>query len=269
MKNEDIGRLAAQEFRKEFGLAVAPITSLVHLLERRMNVGVAFVQTEARGHGLTMQRGLQTMIAVGCTEHPMRLRSTLAHELGHLRLGSVLGSSADSDWDERDPQEIQADAFARHLLVPLGAVIARCSGRPLTLADLSELVQCFGASPKIVSIQLREAGLLDQEEAEAWGRHSTPEIAQRFGWHNHYQAMVSEALTPRAPQALFARAVCGYEWGLVSAAALTRLNGGGGAQEMEQQLEKAGIIPRDFPDIMASRPSESGDGLTDEEPRSN
>ena len=66
---------------------------------------------------------------------------------------------------------------------------------------------------------------------------------------------------PRGPQALFSRAMCGYEWGLVSAAALARLNGSGNAHEMAQQLEKVGITPRDFPDIVASRPSEKDTGL--------
>lgn len=267
MKNEDIGRLAAQKLRDEFDLGVAPIDSLVHLLEHRMNIGVAFVQTDARGHGLTMQRGEQTMIAVGCTEHPMRLRSTLAHEIGHLRLNSVTGSATNSGWDERSREEIQADAFARHLLLPLEAVTDRCGGRPLSLAVLSELVQCFGASPKIVSIQLREVSLLSREDAEVWGSYSTRAIAQRFGWYIQYQALASEAMMPRGPQALFSRAICGYEWGLVSAAALARLNGSGNAHEMAQQLEKVGIIPRDFPDIVASRPSESGEGLTEEELR--
>ncbi|MDO5722121.1 MAG: ImmA/IrrE family metallo-endopeptidase [Actinomycetaceae bacterium] len=265
MKNEDIGRRAATEFRKEINLGTDPINSLVWLIEHRMGVGVAFVKTNARGHGLTVQRGSQTMIAVGCTPHPMRLRSTLAHEIGHLRLGTVSSSPSNSGWQERSCQEIQADAFARHLLLPLDSVRTWCESETLTLVVLSNLVQHFGVSPKIAAIQLREAGFLDEDTADHWGNYSTRTLAQRFGWRSRYETMVAEALTPRAPQALFTRATYAYEWGLVSAAALARLNGSDSAIAMAKQLEEAGITPQPLPDITASRPQESKAGLTEAE----
>jgi len=48
----------------------------------------------------------------------MRQRSTLAHELGHVLFQDWADSDA-GDWSERNPAEIRADAFARHLLVPV------------------------------------------------------------------------------------------------------------------------------------------------------
>lgn len=89
MNNEQTGQKAAEDFRREFGLRSEPIVNMARLIEQTMSVDVAYVDGPAPGHGMTMQLGERYMMAAGCTENPMRLRSTLAHELGHLRLSSV------------------------------------------------------------------------------------------------------------------------------------------------------------------------------------
>ena len=61
------------------------------------------------------------MIAVARTRNPMRQRSTLAHELGHVLFGDYRRPRA-SGWSDRSPEEIRADAFARHLLVPVQGI---------------------------------------------------------------------------------------------------------------------------------------------------
>ena len=63
----------------------------------------------------------------------MRQRFTLAHELGHLRLGHG-GTPVDSTeilaGNTRDPREVQANAFAAELLAPRAGVQAMVSREP-------------------------------------------------------------------------------------------------------------------------------------------
>lgn len=265
MSNERIGQKAADDFRHEFGLGTEPIANMARLIEQKVSVGVAYVHTSMPGHGMTMRFGERYLMAVGCTQHPMRLRSTLAHELGHLRLGSVDRPLSHSDWDARTPEEIQADAFARHLLVPLGAVSAAARKSEPTTALLSDLVQKYKASPSIVAIQLRDTGVIDLETCREWSGLSAGRLAAQFGWHSEYASLASETGMPRAPQALLARAIEGYRWGLVTPASIARLEGLRDPRLVAAQLEADGIVPLEAEDTAPQRPTEGGAPLTPEE----
>ncbi|PFG33649.1 ImmA/IrrE family metallo-endopeptidase [Sanguibacter antarcticus] len=266
MSNERIGQSAAAAFRGEFGLGTEPIVNMARLIEQKTGVGVAYVNTSMPGHGMTMRFGDRYLMAVGCTEHPMRLRSTLAHELGHFRIGSVDRTLDHSEWDERTPQEIQADAFARHLLIPLEAARAAVQGLAPTTALLSDLVQKYKASPNIVAIQLRDAKAIDQETCQDWSALSAGRLASQFGWHAEYASLTLESNTPRGPQALLARAVEGYRWGLVTPATIARLDGQRDPDRITAQLEAAGIVPLlEAEDAARERPTAVGTPLTPEE----
>lgn len=265
MSNERIGQKAAEAFRYEFGLGVEPIANIARLIEQKVGVGVAYVDTPAPGHGMTMRLGDRYLMSVGCTEHPMRLRSTLAHELGHLRLGSVDRELSHSDWDERTPEEIQADAFARHLLVPLDAAKVSARNTEATTALLSDLVQRYLASPNIVAIQLRDAKVIDVDTCREWSALSAGRLASQFGWHAEYVALAAQTKTPRAPQALLARAVEGYRWNLVTPATIARLDGKRDPRLVTEQLEADGIVPEGSENIAPERPTDVGAPLTPEE----
>lgn len=265
MSNEIIGRNAAEAFRHKFELGVEPIVNIARLIEQKVGVGVAYVDTPTPGHGMTMRLGARHLMAVGCTAHPMRLRSTLAHELGHLQLGSVDRSLSHSDWDRRTPEEIQADAFARHLLLPLAVASAAARDTSPTPALLSDLVQRYLASPNIVAIQLRDAQVIDQNTCNKWSALSTGQLASRYGWHAEYAALAVQTQTPRAPQALLARAVEGYRWGLVTPAAIARLDGSPDPRLVTDQLGTDGIVPMEADDIVAERPTRAEAPLTPEE----
>lgn len=265
MSNEEVGRYAAEQFRKELELGNAPIPSVARLIERRIGIGVAFVDAPAPGHGMTMAREGDILIAVGCTDHPMRMRSTLAHELGHLRLGSIDRYLTHGEWSKRTPEEIQADAFARHLLVPLSAVSAAAKGCEVSESLFSDLVQTYLASPIIVAIQLREVGAISKETYQEWASVAAGTLASRFGWHSEYQTLVAQSRRPRAPQALLARAIEGYRWGVVSAAAIARLEGKPSQAAVINELAANGVVPTRIPTIDPNPPERSGDALTPEE----
>lgn len=241
---EDEARKAAERFRKENGLGVAPIADIVALIEQTQDVDVTVLDVEdPNEHGLTMVDPVRgaTIVAVATSNKPMRWRSNLAHELGHLIFG---------DHDNGQPGalsagstlENRAQSFARHLLIPLGGVqhfIDRLKG-PLDLNTFSDLVQRFEVSPAIVSIQLQALEVIDASLQAEWSALYTPMLAARFGWTDQYKGLQAESRQRRAPQRLLARVIAGYVAGLVSleTAALVR---GVAPEELADEFEAAGI----------------------------
>lgn len=265
MSNECIGREAAKQFRAKQALGAAPILDMAHLIERTMGIGVAYVQSSVPGHGMTMLLDGKYLMAVGCTNHPMRLRSTLAHELGHLELGTVDRGTTAVNWSDRRPEEIQADAFARHLLVPLTAVTDMVGGKEVTLSTLSDLVQTYLASPSMVAIQMRDAGAIDASTCKEWGAIASGTIAARFGWQSDYGALVERSSKPRGPQNLMARVMEGYRQGSVASSTIARLSGDPRATDTKAALAEAGITPAVAPVLRAQAPKDTGERLTPEE----
>ncbi|NEA36260.1 ImmA/IrrE family metallo-endopeptidase [Streptomyces sp. SID13031] len=276
MSAEDQGRTRAEEFRAEHRLGHVPLPDLVSLIELTQDIDVAVLDADPDEHGLTMRDPVRdvVVVAVARTRSPMRQRSTLAHELGHVLFGDF-GLSKAGEWDKRSPQEIRADAFARHLLVPLeglGPVLAdrspgesgaagadavvrsptgelmqievkRHRGRErVSLSELSALVQRFKASPSLVAIQLNKVGLISPARKSEWMALSTRNLASRFGWSDLYEGWQQESASRRAPQRLLSRAIQGYVANVVSLQAVARLRGLP-VEQIAAEFEDAGIIP--------------------------
>jgi Zn-dependent peptidase ImmA (M78 family) len=256
---------AADEFRQKHRLGNQPLGDLVALVEQTTGYDVAVLDAPADSHGLTMRdpvRG-RTFIGVARTRNPMRQRSTLAHELAHVVF---------DDWAEdlalRTRAEIRADTFARHLLIP-GAGLAEFldEGVQVDLATLSDVVQRFLVSPAIAAIAMREMGVIDVATCNTWKALSTPSLATRYGWADHYAILQTDSDRLRAPQGLTARAVTGYAAGVVSLQAVATLRGVS-VESMQEELDSAGIAPahpdpedyelRELPDVTLDM-SELGD----------
>ncbi|GAA2671008.1 MULTISPECIES: ImmA/IrrE family metallo-endopeptidase [Actinosynnema] len=245
MSAENEGREAAERFRREHHLGVQPLGDLVALIEQTVKVDVAVLKAEPDEHGLMMRdpKHGSVFIGVASTENPMRQRSTLAHELGHVLF---------EDWEsadapvERQYAEDRAAAFARHLLVPLdGLVDFLGERRQVGLLTLSNVVQRFLVSPAIAAIALRQAGRIDEETEREWKEGVyTPQLATRFGWMDQYQALQGKSAGQRAPQRLLARAINGYLEGVLSAKAIATLRKVPVAT-VEADLREAGIVPAD------------------------
>lgn len=90
---------AAEEFRQAHHLGVQPLGDLVALIEQTTGHDVAVLDASADSHGLTMRDPMRdrTFIGVARTPHPMRQRSTLAHELAHVVFGDWAENLAKRD----------------------------------------------------------------------------------------------------------------------------------------------------------------------------
>jgi len=242
---EQEAREAAAAFREKHGLGYAPLGDLVALIDLTRQVDVAMLDSGPDEHGMTIrdpERGV-VMVAAARTRNPMRQRSTLAHELGHIVFDDYATPRAEG-WGQRDPEEVRADAFARYLLVPLEAIslyVARKKAQEVS--TLSALVQQFQASPQIVTIQLAEAGLISPTIKREWlATHSAPALAAKYGWSDQYRALQQESDSRRAPQRLLTRAVAGYINGTISLAYIARLRGIA-VEEVAAEFSEQAITP--------------------------
>lgn len=232
---------AADHFRQQHRLGFQPLGDLVALIEQTTGHDVAVLEAETDEHGLTMHDPGRARVFIGVarSRNPMRQRSTLAHELAHL----VFNDWTD-DLGERSPEEIRADAFARHLLAPVQGVQQFLGTvENVTEATLADVVQRFLVSPAIAAIVLRDAGYITPTVAKQWMNLYTPQLATRYGWSDYYESLQDDSNRFRAPQKLLARAIAGYAEGIVSAQAIATLRGVA-LDKMVAELEEAGIKPK-------------------------
>lgn len=242
MKLEAQARQAAARFRSEHHLGTQPLGDLAALIEQTTGFDVAVLDVGPDEHGLTMcdpERAV-VFIAVARTVRPMRQRSTLAHELAHVLFEDWTSGEVER---ERSPEEVRADAFARHLLVPVEGLAELLGPRDSVGPPvLSQVVQRFLVSPAIAAIALRDAGYIDEATRTSWREIMTPGLAARYGWADQYRALRAQSAQRRAPQRLLARAIDGYLANVVSVQTIATLRGMT-APEVEKELREARIVP--------------------------
>ena len=234
--NEAQARDLATTFRQKHNLEDRPLGDLFELAAVLLGCDVLAMQSPAVEHGLTAQdpAGGTSGIAVAATPHPMRQRSSIAHEIGHLLAGDPARSGSARPGVRTDA-EIRADAFARHLLLPLSAVRRRAAGVSDPEELLAQLVQDFGLSPLAAAIQMAEAKVVTRSLADQLGSMASQQLAARFGWLSQYKAMAAASQQERAPQRLMRRAVRAYQQGLLSLEEIA-LWYDGDAQELRLEL---------------------------------
>lgn len=216
--NEALARGRAEGFRRNNGVSEStPIGDVFEFVQRTTGVDVMSVRADLAEHGLLMQDTAsgRACIAVSVNTHPMRQRSSVIHELGHLLAGDLDGGQTLPS-GVRNNAEVQADAFCRHLLLPISAVVDGPSLEASDTSSLSALVQTFGVSPAIAAIQLRKAGRITSRTCTVWMNLSTRQVAAVHGWLDRYDQLAAASDEPRAPQGLLARAVAAYQAGVLS-----------------------------------------------------
>lgn len=248
MNAEVEGRTTAARFRQDHHLGVQPLGDLVAVIEQATGIDVTVLDVGPDEHGLTMRDPGRNAVFIGVarTRNPMRQRSTLAHELGHVLFEDWADSGA-GNWSDRTPEEIRADAFARHLLAPVDGLREFLGNRePMTQSTLSAVVQRFLVSPAIAAIALHQAGYIDAATKQEWMALSALQLAVRFGWSDQYHALQADSDQRRAPQRLLARAIKGYTEGVLPAQAIATLRGIT-LEAAEAELREAGVVPAERP----------------------
>ena len=240
---EEQAREAALAFRTQHGLGVQPIGDLISMIEQTTGHDVAIISADTDSHGLSMRDPAtgRVYIAVAATPHPMRQRSTLAHELAHVIFEDWEGHDRDG---ERPMQEIRADAFARHLLAPSSGVqqtTERAAGDPS--GHLSDVVQRYLVSPAIAAIVLADCGLISAETKTDLMVLTTYQVAARNGWLDQYRSLQDASNRQRAPQSLLRRATAAYSEGLIGLPIIAALRGLPLAT-VQAEFDDLGITPQ-------------------------
>jgi Zn-dependent peptidase ImmA (M78 family) len=250
--------LSARKLREAHGLSTAPIRDVQELIEMvDPEIFVAVLDMPAGMDGMVVKDPARdrTVVGVATTSVPERLRSSLAHELGHIVNSDYVGELP-PNCAERTPSENRADTFARHLLAPREGIelhlldLGATAGH-LELAHLASVTRHFGVSPVMALIQLRAMRWLSGTQEQDWKRESARSLALRFGGLEEYKARAAESQRPVPPRKLVARATEGYVENQISLRTLALLNGED-PEDLKAELDEAGIVPAPIEVIWAN-----------------
>jgi Zn-dependent peptidase ImmA (M78 family) len=162
-RDTNIGAKRARELHAELGLAPEqPVGSLLTLVEERLALPVAVAALPDAIAGCCWRDGDRTVLWVNGRHPPVRMRFTLAHEVGHVRCGHDAGVAVDTyetlGGRSTDAREVQANAFAAELLAPAAGVRAMLDAEP-TLEDVVRIAARYGISPIAALFRLGTLGL--------------------------------------------------------------------------------------------------------------
>jgi Zn-dependent peptidase ImmA (M78 family) len=156
------GAKRAREARRDLGLPPdTPLDCVLTEVEERAQVPTVFLALDGEVAGWYLPNPL---IFLNGDQPPVRLRFTLAHELGHhwMKHGRMV-DSVESLNNRHDPKEVEANAFAAEFLTPKVAVTRfmdeHGGGKP-SLDLVVRLAWHFGISAKAALIRLHTADVL-------------------------------------------------------------------------------------------------------------
>ena len=162
----NVGAKRARHYRAELGLEPdEPLECVLTVVEQRVGIPVAVVEI-ADGFAGAYLRGVGgATIFVHGPDWPTRKRFSLAHELGHHRLGH---EPVIDTWDamyafDRPPEETQANAFAAEFVAPRAGIerwLEQHSGPPVNLDLVCRLSVLFGLSAESIRYRLATVGVL-------------------------------------------------------------------------------------------------------------
>ena len=245
---------AASEVRSRHGLGNAPIRDIIQVAEDFCGTVIFSREFPEAYEAFTAQDAVSgtTIIAVGISDNYERQRFTIAHELGHLESGRMSPDVHSLPDYERSVDEIWADNFARHLLLPISAAqkyladMGHARGT-LDVASLSDLVRVFGVSPKAAMIQLRDAKWISHGEFTTWWGAApaltSRGLAVKYGWASERDAMVRASLTPRRPTRVVRAATAAYEDGTITLESLAQVAGESDLESFRTTLQESGVAP--------------------------
>jgi Zn-dependent peptidase ImmA (M78 family) len=141
-----------------------PLPDVLALVEQGHGVPVGVLALDPALAGAYLRRPRGALILLNGIDSAVRLRFTLAHELGHhvLQHGQSVDTHAGLSRPVRQ-MEIAANRFAAELLAPVPAVRAWLAERQVEVVGLVEVVELaarFGISAPAALFRLQAAGAL-------------------------------------------------------------------------------------------------------------
>jgi Zn-dependent peptidase ImmA (M78 family) len=156
----------ARVAREQLGLGLEqPVHDLLRIVEETEAVPVAVLGLADGVAGAYLVRRSQPFVFLNGAQAVQRQRFTLAHELGHHRLGhaAVVDGVEEVEGRSDEPLEQQANAFAGEFLAPDRALHAWMEANDDPRVDLHVLVRLatwFGISAPAAFVRLGQADIL-------------------------------------------------------------------------------------------------------------
>jgi Zn-dependent peptidase ImmA (M78 family) len=227
------GEKAAQDARRDLGIPLTePLRDLLDVVEERLKLPV-FIDRfgQADVAGVLLKRGDgDHFIAVNADREfgSPRQRFTLAHEVGHVRMGHQprVDMAKDLFNGGRDEQEVAANYFAAEFVAPRQAVVAWLEERDLVSEaespeTIAKLGLSFGLSFKATCYRFQRADVVSQAAAERLVEETGGRAGELARLHCAYRLMDSiEALWrrniyPRPPRETIQLAAAARDAGLL------------------------------------------------------
>ena len=136
------------------------VNDLVSAAKTEFDITVAPVSDKmfsGKGDAITQKRNDSIFIIYNDERPTVRKRFSVAHELGHLYLGHLHGNSS-NDLDTDNFDEIEANAFAAHLLIPPNFLRKDIKNG---MKDPEDLARRYGVSVEAMWFQIRNSGLVN------------------------------------------------------------------------------------------------------------
>jgi Zn-dependent peptidase ImmA (M78 family) len=227
------GAKRAREARRALGLpADTPLECVLTEVEERAGVPAVFLALDSEVAGWYVPAPL---IFLNGDQPSVRLRFTLAHELGHhwMEHGQMV-DSVEKLYDRLDPKEVEANAFAAEFLTQKAAVqrfVDGEEGGKVSLDLVVRLAALFGISAQAALIRLHTADVLptgqlfDRLNGEIEeGLHLM--LAHTLGLTDKADGIArAREQIPRVPSALGASPMAAFLAGKTDVAGLARMTG--------------------------------------------
>jgi Zn-dependent peptidase ImmA (M78 family) len=214
---------AAETARSELGLSpTRPIDDLLKLAEMDMGVAVLLHPLGDKGvDGAYRLDRDQPFILDNSSKAPVRQRFTLAHEIGHHRLGHSGRIEQKISFADNDPEEVQANYFAAEFLASSPALerwLQKRSYPQLDLDTLVDLASTFGVSAEMMLIRLETIERLAEAERNQLKQQieAGDHLRSRFRRPIEDSIELSHEGKPRVPAEIRRRVLRGVDLELVS-----------------------------------------------------
>ncbi|RYD85353.1 MAG: ImmA/IrrE family metallo-endopeptidase [Verrucomicrobiaceae bacterium] len=163
----------ATDVRSRLGLGTSPVPDLVNLLELEFGLRIFVRRLDSSIGGLfAFHEEIGACVLLNAVHSPARRRWTLSHELAHFMTSRNNPDISYMDTGEKGPDDIFADRFAAHFLMP-SVVVRRIHSERMTqegkftIRDLVLGAHRLGVSLEAFALRLEELDLLPKGFLEA------------------------------------------------------------------------------------------------------
>ncbi|HVB43099.1 MAG TPA: ImmA/IrrE family metallo-endopeptidase [Streptosporangiaceae bacterium] len=219
------GEDLADLVRQGLGLGRAPIADVAELAERHFGLDVLAWPTGTAVSGLCAHGHGVAMVLISTSFPRGHQRFTAAHELAHHLLRDPREIVIDSNlYDNSNPMEQRANAFAAALLMPASGLRDVIAGRPIDETVLAELMRHFGASFSALLYRLASSSvrLLSARIRDVWLQKPTSSVLRAANDPAPGDLVVPDE-SRRIPPRLWRAAQAGYQDGRVGIGTLAAL----------------------------------------------